>query len=209
MPNPDNRPPDIIIATPPTMSDVPKVKPTGFTIVSPHLEAINFLQHIDKMVHSKRAQTIHATSRKRHKFKKLQEDLIEWRKTPTSHVKDMKAAHKEWRVPGIRELNDNSGRYMFSRAITTSAVLTQTQIQTTRDTTGGTTVGTTVTATPAKSDTARAHTIPPAQAPTILNPVSDTTRKPVRNLFFTLDNENKMQINWATRARIRQMTQQQ
>jgi hypothetical protein len=180
------------------MSEVPKVKPTGFTIVSPRLEAVNLLQHIDKMVHSKRAQTIHATSRKRHKFKKLQEDLIEWRKTPTSHVKDMKAAHKEWRVPGIRELNDNSGRYMFSRAITTAAGFTQTQIQTQRDTTRGTTVGTTVTAIPATSDTARA---PPAQTPTILNQASDTTRKPVSNSFFTLDNENKMQINWATRAR--------
>jgi hypothetical protein len=48
-----------------TMTEVPpKVKPTGFTIVPPRLEAVNFLFHIDRMASGKRAQSIHATSRK-------------------------------------------------------------------------------------------------------------------------------------------------
>lgn len=93
------------------------VKPLGFTIVPPHLVAINLFTHIERMANGKRSQTIHATSRKRHKFKKLQEDIIEWRKNPPMHLQDLKAAHTEWHPAGIREITDKPGQYMFSRAI--------------------------------------------------------------------------------------------
>jgi hypothetical protein len=81
------------------------------------LEAINLLFHIDQMASSKQGKTIQAKSWKCHKFKKLQGDLVKWHKTPTNHIKDMKVAHKEWRVPGIREMTDQLGCCMFARAI--------------------------------------------------------------------------------------------
>ncbi len=64
-----------------TMTDS-NAKPLGFTLVPTHLVAINLLAHIERMANGTRAQTIHSTSRKRHKFTQLQEDIIEWRKDP-------------------------------------------------------------------------------------------------------------------------------
>jgi hypothetical protein len=101
-----------------TMTDS-NAKPLGFSTVPPHLVAINLLTHIERMANGKRSQTIHATSRKRHKFKQLQEDIIEWRKNPTIYLKELKAAYVEWHPAGIREITDKPGQYMFSRAILT------------------------------------------------------------------------------------------
>jgi hypothetical protein len=101
-----------------TMTDSTAAKPPlGFTIVPPHLVAINLLTHIERMAKGKRSQTIHATSRKRHKFKQLQIDIIEWRKNPMMHIKELKAAYTEWRPAGIREITETPGQFMFSRAI--------------------------------------------------------------------------------------------
>ena len=93
--------------------------PKGFTLVPPHLVAVNLLFHIAGMANGNRAQSIHATSRRRHKFKKLQANLKEWQKTPSLYIRDMQAKHKEWRVPGIWEQIGHPGCYMFSRAILT------------------------------------------------------------------------------------------
>jgi hypothetical protein len=71
--------------------------------VPPHLVAINMLAHIEKMANGQRSKTIHATSKKRYKFKQLQDDLVEWRKAPMRYLNELKAAHKEWRPAGIRE----------------------------------------------------------------------------------------------------------
>jgi hypothetical protein len=59
--------------------------PSGFNAVPPHLEAINFLQHLEKFTTNRRARHTHQTSKSRHKFKQLIDDLDEWKKTPTAH----------------------------------------------------------------------------------------------------------------------------
>jgi hypothetical protein len=133
------------------------------------------------MANGKRAQTIHATSRKRHMFKKLQEDIPEWRKNPMMYIKELKAAHKEWRPPGIREITDKPGQYLFSRAIITPAeppkivvpkkMLTQKQLfipQNKIRRPANLTVGTTLTAeTVEQGDTTQhpARAAPPAHPP--------------------------------------------
>jgi hypothetical protein len=169
------------------MTEKKKAQPLGFTIVPPRLEAINFLFHIDRMASGRRAQTIHSTSRKCHKFKKLQADLVEWRKTPTSHVKDMKAAYKEWSIPGIREIKDQPGRFMFARAILTEPEPTRIRtlpsiIVGSKVTVG---VGSKVTVgTPNSADT---DTTTPARAPPT-RPARTPARTPaVNHPFFSLD----------------------
>jgi hypothetical protein len=69
--------------------------PMCFSIVPPHLVAINILTKIERMANGPQAQQIHATSRKRHKFKALQEDIIEWRKNPMMYIKELTATSKE------------------------------------------------------------------------------------------------------------------
>ncbi len=56
--------------------------PSGFNEVPPHLEARNFLQHIEKFALSKRARNVHANSKTRHKFRKLVQNVKEWKEKP-------------------------------------------------------------------------------------------------------------------------------
>jgi hypothetical protein len=93
----------------------------GFSLVPPHLVAINLFQHIERMANGQRSKTIHATSKRRYKFKQLHEDLVEWRKNPTRYLTELQAANKEWNPAGIRESIDKPGQYMFSRAILSHA----------------------------------------------------------------------------------------
>jgi hypothetical protein len=176
--------------------------PMGFSIVPPHLVAINMLTHIERMANGQRSKTIHATSRKRHKFKKLTEDILEWRKNPARYLQEITAASTEWRPAGIREITDKPGHYMFSRAILTplappqlvvpAKMLVQKRLdipsqprQPRIRTQPKLTVGTQITA---PSET----TNPPARAP---------PARPSTNAFFTLDASNRPNRNWANRTR--------
>ncbi len=93
--------------------------PSGFNEVPIHLQALNFLQHIEKFTLSKRARNTHAASKSRYKFRKLCQNVNAWKANPDKHLKDMKTAWSEWNIAGIRELREKPGTFLFMRAILT------------------------------------------------------------------------------------------
>jgi hypothetical protein len=95
--------------------------PRGFNQVPPHLEARNFLQHIEKFTNNQRAQNTHAKSKSRHKFRKLCQNVKAWKSNPTIHLTSMKTAWYEWNIAGIKEISDKPGTYLFMRAILTDS----------------------------------------------------------------------------------------
>jgi hypothetical protein len=92
--------------------------PSGYNVVPPDLEAINFLQHLERFTNNRRVKQMHGNSFKnKHKFKKLSEDVIIWTKRPNAHLKkEMKKAYYYWQCPGIKELPDTPGQYLFMSA---------------------------------------------------------------------------------------------
>jgi hypothetical protein len=95
--------------------------PSGFNQVPPHLEARNFLQHIDKFTNNRRAQNTHAKSKSRHKFRKLCHNVKTWKSNPDAYLKNMKTAWYDWNIAGIKEISDQPGTYLFMRAILTDS----------------------------------------------------------------------------------------
>ena len=102
-----------------TMPKSTNSTPSGFNEVPIHLQALNFLQHIEKFTLSKRARNTHAASKSRYKFRKLCQNVNAWKANPDKHLKDMKTAWSEWNIAGIRELREKPGTFLFMRAILT------------------------------------------------------------------------------------------
>jgi hypothetical protein len=95
--------------------------PSGYNAVPPDLEAINVLQHLERFTNKqkRRVKQMHSNSFKnKHKFKKLSDDAIVWKKRPNAaHSEEMKKAWYYWQCPGIKELPDTPSQYLFTRAI--------------------------------------------------------------------------------------------
>ena len=188
------------------MTESPAKPPMKFTIVPPHLVAVNMLHHIERMANGQRAKTIHATSRRRHKFKQLQDDILEWRKSPQMHLQDLKAAYTEWRPAGIREITGKPGQFMFSRAIITPATppklaapkkrlslqkTPQPRIQKSPNLTVGT-----------------SPPVKPAQSKARQSPARATPAHPPKNSFYTLE-ANPTGRTWAQQRLGTQLQQPQ
>jgi hypothetical protein len=170
--------------------------PTGFNQVPPHLEARNFLQHIEKFTNNRRAQNTYAKSKNRYKFRKLCQNVKTWSTNPDPHLRAMKTAWYEWNIAGIKEINDKPGTYLFMRAILTdsedseeseashklSAAIDKTTVshQSPRKMTGNTadlTDGISITA------------------------GTDSSKPDVPNPFFSLAKDTQSPRTWAQRAR--------
>jgi hypothetical protein len=184
----------------PTSTDT---TPSGFNEVPPHLQARNFLQHIEKFTTSKRAKNTHATSKSRYKFRKLCQNVKEWKINPEANLKSMRTAWYEWNISGIKELSDRPGTYLFMRAIMTDEEESE-ESEDTRashnSTQGGTGIGIPITAkTVIEKNSTQGGTgigIPITDKTVIEKKDGIPGQRP--NPFFTLEKANSR--TWAQRA---------